>query len=134
LSVSNEAISHYIHALRGHDRENAYHRLIELGADIIPQLVTSYALDVNISFRATLLKIAWRTESPRAIPFLAEALDDGEPGIWKEALDGLVALGSQSALDVVRDARVRANAEKSEWLSEAVEQMTKAISNSGNDG
>jgi hypothetical protein len=35
LSVSREQVSHYIRALRGNDRENAYHRLIELGEDVI---------------------------------------------------------------------------------------------------
>jgi HEAT repeat protein len=79
-------------------QQNAYHRLVELGADVIPLLASSFSVESDSSIRSALAKIAWRTNSPSAIPFLAEALDDDEPDVWKEALDGLVSLGGRSAL------------------------------------
>ena len=94
----------------------------------------SFSVESDISIRSTLVKIAWRTKSLSAIPFLAEALDDREPDVWKEALDGLISLENQSALDVMRHARARAKAEKSEWLEEAIEQITEVINDSGHAG
>jgi hypothetical protein len=128
VSTFEEQASDYLRALRGKDRENAYHRLIELGADVIPLVAMSFKLETDPSIRSTLVNIAWRTDPSRALPFLKEALDDGEPGVWKEALDGLTALGGESALDVVRQARVRTVAEKSDWLDEAIQQIADSVS------
>jgi hypothetical protein len=59
-------------------------------------------------------------------------LDDSDPGVWKEALDGLIALGAPAALNVVRQSRVSAKVEKAEWLDEAIEQISEVITDGGN--
>jgi HEAT repeat protein len=134
LSIFEEQTSHYLRELRGKDHENAQHSLIELGADVIPLVTTSFRAEADSSIRSMLVNIAWRTNSPRALSFLKEALDDEQPDVWKEALDGLIAFGGQSALDVVRHARARANAHKSEWFDEAIQQINDAMSGGERSG
>jgi hypothetical protein len=58
-------------------------------------------------------------------------LNDTEPSVWKEALDGLVTLGGPTALDVICQGRGRTNAEKAEWLDEAIAQIIDAINGPG---
>jgi hypothetical protein len=123
LSVLEEQVSHYVGALRGADRESAHRRLIELGPQIISFVMMSFQKEHDPSIRATLVNIAWQMNSTSAIPLLTEALDDPEPGVWKEALDGLVSLRGPDALEVIRQARRRAP-EKAEWLDEAIKQIT----------
>jgi hypothetical protein len=132
--VSEEQISTYLRALRGKDRDDAYHRLIELGAAVIPSVVESFVSESEPSIRTTLVNIAWRTNSTDVIPFLKVALDDLEAAVWKEALDGLIALGGQSALDVVLQARKATNNEKAEWLDEAVQQIADGMSKAERGG
>lgn len=121
--VVEQRISHYLAALRGADHDNAYHSLIELGPQIIPLVMRHFRSEPDPAIRATLVNIAWQTNSRDAIPLLTEALNAVEPGVWKKALDGLVSLGGPAALDVIRQARGRMP-DKAEWLDEAIEQMT----------
>jgi hypothetical protein len=126
--MSDPALTtHYIEALRGDDWENAFHRLIELGEDGLDLVGTAFRTELSIDQRRLLLRVLWQTRSDRARRYLEEALNDSKSSIWKEALDGLTALGGLPALDALRDARERANAEKAEWLDEAIEQITEAM-------
>jgi hypothetical protein len=134
VSTFEKRASDYLRALRGQDRDHAYHRLVELGANIIPLIAISYKAEADPTIRPTLVNIAWRTNSLRALPFLKEALDDAEPDVWKEALDGLTGLGGKSALEVVRQARARTNADKAKWLDEAIQQIADGMSDSEGAG
>ena len=125
MNTFEEQVSQYLAALHGTDRENAYHRLIELGPEVIPLVTTRFQSERDPSVRSTLVNIAWRANLSGALPLLKDALDDSEPGVWKEALDGLSAVGGSSALVVLRQARAPAEAEKAEWLDEAIEQITE---------
>ena len=118
-----QQVSHYVAALRGAARENAYHSLIELGPQVIPLVMAHFRREYDPAIRATLVNIAWRTNSSDAVPLLTEALNDVDPSVWKGALDGLVNLGGPDALEVIRQARRQAP-EKAEWLEEAIEQIT----------
>ena len=124
MSTLEEQVSYYISALRGTDRENAYHRLIELGPQVIPFVTTHFRRELDAAVQVTLLNVAWRTKSSNAIPLLAEALKHVETSVWKEALDRLVSLGGPDALDVIRQARRRAP-EKAEWIEEAIVQIAQ---------
>jgi hypothetical protein len=118
----------YLRQLRGSDRENAYHGLVELGAEVIPIVAMSFKVESDPFIRSTLVNVAWKTNSRGAIPFLIEALNDGQPAVWKEALDGLVSFGGRSALEAVRQAREQAKDEKSEWLDEAIREISDGLS------
>ncbi len=104
--------SEYFAALHGPDSDNARHRLVELGRKIIPLVATRLQNERDFDMRATLVNIAWQAHPEGALPLLRDALDDPEPRVWKEALDGLVTAGGAVALEVLRKARIRADADK----------------------
>jgi hypothetical protein len=47
--------------------------------------------------------------------------------MWKAALDGLVILGDQAALDALCEARTIASREQRPWLEEAIQQVSDGI-------
>jgi hypothetical protein len=125
LSTFDDQVAAYLHALSGPDVENAYHSLIELGPAVIPYLESTFKTAVDARTRQTLLRIAWRTQSRQSLPLLRQAVEDGHDQVWREALDGLVALGGPEALEIARQARGRAAGDKRQWFDEAVQQMAE---------
>ena len=64
------------------------------------------------------------------MPLLGSALADSADSVWKEALDGLVAIGGPEALQALRQARARLTTDardsnKREWIDEAVDQINE---------
>jgi hypothetical protein len=57
---------------------------------------------------------------------LADALDDSHPAVWKQALDGLVALGGRETA-AGRKCRLEAKEERLGWFEEASGQIIEAI-------
>jgi hypothetical protein len=64
------------------------------------------------------------------IPFLSEVLNDPKEEVWKQAIDGLVTIGSPEAVKSLRAARERhfssPNVAKDfcGWIDEAIQQIT----------
>lgn len=122
-------IEYYLELLRQGDADGAFHGLLEFAQPMLPALIAAYRVECDIATRAFLVNIIWQSRDPSIVPFLGEALHDAEPRIWREALDGLVAIGSTTALQTVREARTWnltsrvATDEFREWLDEAIEQM-----------
>jgi hypothetical protein len=131
MSNREYAASGYIDALRGDRWEDAYHSLIELGVAAVPVIAEAYRDPSQSDLRQILLRIIGQTRSNNVVSLLSDGLEDQDANIWKEALDALTALGTHSALNVIRDARRRANSEKSEWLDEAIEQITDRMAETG---
>jgi hypothetical protein len=131
MSNQEYATRSCIAALRGDRWEDAYHTLIELGAEAIPGIAEAFRDPSQNDLRRILLRIAWQARSSSVVSLLSEGLEDQDRSVWKEALDGLTALGTDPALDVIRNARCRANAEKTEWLDEAIDQITAAKAETG---
>jgi HEAT repeats len=124
---SNSA--YYLERLKGSDWEDVYHSLIEADNVIVPILIKAYRAEADPTIRATLVKIIWQHRVPETISFLSEALDDNHPDVWKNALDGFVALGSVSAIQILESAKQRiqaGNQTKSvriDWIDEAMQQI-----------
>jgi len=62
------------------------------------------------------------------LPALARALGDQSKEVWKDALDGLVTLGGDQSLAILREERQSIVAkpsenEKLEWIDEAIDQV-----------
>jgi hypothetical protein len=101
---------------------------------ILPELMAAFRSERDSRVREFLVEIIWQHRQASTIPFLKEALHDGATAVWKQALDGLVALASSAALDVLRDARPtrqfptqREAEEFRRWLDEAIEQLEAEI-------
>ena len=113
----------YIEALGGDKWEDAYHHLTEMGDEVIHVVGDAFRQQSNGVLRRLLTRILWQTRSDRAVPLLSEALEDSQPQVWKEALDGLVAIGSEDALVCLLTARQRTEMSKASWLDEGILQI-----------
>ncbi|MBN1774330.1 MAG: HEAT repeat domain-containing protein [Deltaproteobacteria bacterium] len=113
----------------GPGKVDEYFELVEADHAVIPLLVEAFHAETNRGTRALLVDAIWEHRTPTVLEFLGEALADPDPPVWKNALDGFVALGTPDALDGLRAARARLaaatppDAERLQWLDEAVEQI-----------
>ena len=121
----------YIKKLGGPDNVNACRRLIEADHSIITYLIEVFRTEKDTAIRAELVEIVWqhRVSQTMVMDFLAEALGNKQPEIWKNALDGLVTLGGDSAMQILESFRQRVlknsgeNLEQLEWIDEAIQQI-----------
>jgi hypothetical protein len=117
-----EYVKHYLARL-GSD-ENAYHALIEPREGTLPHLITAFRVERDPHRSSLLLEIIWQHRDPSAAPVLAEALAHPAPAVWKEALNGLVALGlpaCAAALEAAREREPQGSLRR-EWIGEALHQ------------
>ncbi|MEN9674158.1 MAG: hypothetical protein RIS76_54 [Verrucomicrobiota bacterium] len=104
--------------------DNAFHGLLEIDPDILPELVGTYQVQPDLDECEFVIEVIWQYRGRSIIPFLGEALMDPEERVWKQALDGLVAFATPAALDALRSARTRKlqterkTEEFREWLEE----------------
>ena len=126
-------IDYYLRRFRQGDRDNAFHGLLEMEHTILPDLMTLFQTESDSRVREFLVEVIWQHRQQAAIPFLGQTLLDSNPQVWRQALDGLVALASPAALDALRDARTRRFPRQLEteefrrWLEEAIEQAEAAV-------
>ena len=134
--VSNQSteIAFYLNEyFLGHFGE-AFHGLLELQQDAVPELVKAYRASTETSLRAFLLKVIWQYRQTAELPLLTEALYEREPEIWKEAIDGLVSMATPESLQILQTARTRQFSDVrmgrmfSEWLEEANTQVVAQLS------
>jgi HEAT repeat protein len=119
--------THHIERLRN-DRD-AFFPLIEADDAIVPILIEACKTESDPGVRAELVEIIWQHRVPETVEFLSEALVDDAPEVWKNALDGLVALGGEAAINALESARNRGlshrqgTAAQAEWIDEAIQQI-----------
>lgn len=132
----SQIVEHYLACLRGGGRDGAFFGLLEADHEILPELMAVFREQPDRDGREFLVEVIWQHGQPSTIPFLAEALQDVEMPVWKQALDGLVALASPAALEALRAARTspcpkgRDGREFHRWLDEAIEQVKSRIDTS----
>jgi len=104
---------------------SAFHTLIEAEHDIIPALIEQFTNADDGQCRAKIVEVIWHYRLPSTVSFLASALNDEHPGVWKQALDGLVTIGGPQSLDALNDclARTRPDNDRSHWIAEAIDQI-----------
>ena len=98
--------------------------------DNLPIVVSAFQEERNAKRRAALVRIVWESREAEGVPLLGSALADSADSVWKEALDGLVAIGGPEALQALRQARARLTTDardsnKREWIDEAVDQINE---------
>ena len=132
MSLS-DAIGEYCEMYLSGDYDNAIHGLLEMTPAILPDLMAAYRVEHDTQIRLFLLNVIWEYRDQSVIPLLGEALFDLQKRIWQEALDGLVALASPTAVDALRAARNRQFTTEHDtetfglWLAEAIEQAEQAV-------
>lgn len=123
-----EAVDYYVEKARAGSLEEAFHGLRELSPDAIPAMQSVYVDEDDPIVRSLLLKAIWQHRQHSAIDFLADALRDPAPVVWRQALDGLVALASPASIQSLRSAGGReADAERRAWIEEAVDQAAETV-------
>lgn len=120
-----EAVAHYLEC----NDDDAFHGLRELGPEALPVLIEEFQSRRDPSQRALIIQVVSQHRLVESVEFLAAALFDPGPEVWKHALDGLVAISNgdaaqtvAAALEAVRQ-RPTANGLSEEWLIEALEQI-----------
>lgn len=90
-------------------------------------------LETDLKRKVLLIHIIWGFRDAAVLPTLSKALYDPSPLIWKEALNGLVTLGSEDCIKVMEAARTRpfknerASIYFKEWLDEAIQQLPEGV-------
>jgi hypothetical protein len=111
---------------------DVFHSLIEADSSIIPEIIDAYRVEKDASVRELLVEAVWQHRQASTIPFLGEALHDAEPAVWKQAIDGLVTLGTSECIDALRIAKGRTFSRPVEadeycsWIDEAIGQINQA--------
>jgi hypothetical protein len=123
----NSYTTYYLERLKGVDWDTAYHSLIDADHAILPMLIHAYRTEADPTVRATLVEIIWQHRVPETVSFLSEALNDNHPEVWKNALDGFVALGDSSAIQILESAKHqiqgtnRTRPVRIDWIDEAIQ-------------
>lgn len=128
MDTSN-VVTQALDQFRQGERDAAFFQLVEMNHGIIPELIAAYRKEPMSSIRAFLVEVIWQHRQPETIPLLAEALDDPEPDVWMQALDGLVTLASSESLATLTSRKLRspANSTIHEWIEEAIEQVQQTL-------
>jgi HEAT repeats len=133
METTTSQIAECLRRLRKGDRDGAFFGLLEMDHGILPELMAVFRSERDSRVREFLVEIIWQHRQSSVIPFLKEALNDPAAAVWKQALDGLVALASPAALEVLRDGRTRQFGTKWEteefrrWLDEAIGQAESQV-------
>jgi HEAT repeat protein len=122
-----EYAAHYLARIT--DDENAEFALAEAPSTIMPLLVSAFRAEPDALKRSAIIKVIWQRRDPATIPVLAEGLRDSSPRVWKEALDGLVTIGSPQSISAIQGAYDRRFDSEDEgshfraFLDEALDQL-----------
>jgi HEAT repeat protein len=125
---SDDLVDHYLLDWDSREWASAYHTLIELGPQVLPELSRRFGASHDVAFRAVLVDLARHVHSSDALPLFDSALQDESPEVWKEALDGLVDLASPDSILLLEEAMARTPpgrtsvAEWRSWIREALQQ------------
>jgi hypothetical protein len=109
------------------DGSAAWHTLVEMDDAAVPELIGVFKAESDASVREFLVEVIWQHREPSTIAFLGQALNDPEPVVWQQALDGLVTLASPAALRVLYATRDSAAGDFRSWIEEAIRQVEQAI-------
>ena len=105
------------------EAENHLHSLLESERELLGILSSRFSVEPDAVRRQALVRLAWRRGEPGTSKFLAVALDDGNPLVWKEALDGLVSAADSDAMAILELARSISHEDKRQWMDEAINQV-----------
>lgn len=134
LDSTRDYVEFYLEKLRSGDFEVAFHAFGDVGHSVVPMLIDAFRQETKTAIRAELVDIIWNHHRrPETVVFLAEALGDRDSKVWKSALDGLVAMASPVALEVLKTALSRQLPSRKhtdqfhEWVKEAITQVQERL-------
>ncbi len=127
----SDPVQEYLQQLHQPDHDDAYFRLIEAEHAIVPRLIEAYQSETDSDIRATLIEIIWQHRQLSSLDFLAQALHDEHPEVWKAALDGIVGIGDDAsrAILIQQQEWLQSQSAPSDlrlrWIEEALQQLAE---------
>jgi hypothetical protein len=109
--------------LSGPNAEDAWHSLVEAGSAALPYVVEAFDAAHDDRIKVSLVEVVGQYRLAEGVPLLTVSLRHPNADIWKAALDGLVMLGGQPALDALILARTTAPPDQGALITEAIEQI-----------
>src|ERR1700730_13228572 len=91
-------VEHYLREWDSSGWARAYHGLVELGPQVVPELARHFTLSSDPRLRPALVELAAHLRAAEALALFESALQDEAPEVWKQALDGLVGLASPASI------------------------------------
>src|SRR5689334_11502925 len=130
--MSGDIIAHYLHQFRQSKSEDAFFALIHLDESQVRDLINAYHGETNVDIQALLVEIISHYRQPTSLGFLARALQNPHPQVWKNALDGIVTIGNKASIRVLETEKQRLlvgkhSSEHVEWIEEALYQIRENI-------
>ena len=125
MDSSSEYVAYYLEQLHRGDGD-AFFSLIEGGSEIVTSLIKAFGQDENHDIRSDIVRCIWQHRRPEDIDFLKQLLDDPESEVWKEALDGIFAIGGDDAILAMQEFLSKAPIKETdtlEWVREALSQL-----------
>jgi hypothetical protein len=122
----NDETDFYLSKARNGEFDAAFHGLVELRNDLVRDLEKAYYAETDPRIRSLLVEAVWQHRLPSCADFLAAALEDPYPEVWKKALDGLVTLSSPESRRVLELAKSRMDTHDPafrSWIEEALDQF-----------
>jgi hypothetical protein len=108
--------------------------LLEMGPEIIPDLIEIYRHETHKGTRQFLVEVICGFNQHDVIPFMSEALCyDEDPWIWERILQGLIMVACPEAVQALRSARSRIFPEMEQtekfqrWLEESIIKVEEEI-------
>jgi hypothetical protein len=131
--MDDDEFLYYVQQLHAADADHAYFALLTDTTEAnVSKLIAAFHRETDDKVKADLVEIIWQRRLPETLDFLAQVLHHPKPEIWKNALDGIVAIGTAQALIVLEDEKRRLlsissrdSASRLEWIDEAIEQLSE---------
>ena len=121
-----EMVKYYVNQLSGDHADDAWHSLVELGPAALPHVVRAFEAQSGRAASVALIRVASEFRTKDALPFLATLLGVADGEIWKTALDGIVSIGGEAAVNCLREVSKTQGADKQPWVEEAINQINEA--------
>ncbi|MES2465771.1 MAG: hypothetical protein V4675_00605 [Verrucomicrobiota bacterium] len=130
MTTAKEIVDHYIGEFREGRCDNAFHGLIDLNPELIPELIEAYDSSDVPELKVFVIKVISEFRKEPALYFLRHALRRDEVHIWKSALDGLAMVELQASVDAMEHVLSSvADAEKRAWIQQVISDTIAAIKN-----
>ena len=99
-------------------------RLLSLAQLLYPMSFEISRHSPSSSSKVALIRVVSEYRTKDALPFFANLLRVADGEIWKTALDGIISIGGEAAVNCLHEVSKTLNSEKRPWVDEAVSQIT----------
>jgi hypothetical protein len=111
---------------------------LDYGIVALPFFAAAFEQETQPERRVRLVSVIWQFRDNAALPLLAIALRDSFGEVWKESLDGIVAIGGEKGLAILKDALATVPdtdaSDKRSWIKEAISQVEEGINAAETNG